>query len=125
MSESTDNVKQLHQGFKFSYMAFKNPQGFVEAVRKMCTCPNYPTVKQAYRIKRLTDALQQELNNYMELRKDMEKLDVEAYKAKEAELLAMEVDMKWSKLTATEVECIKNLAPSDLFALEYVAEMPQ
>lgn len=117
-------IKQLH-GFKFSYGAFENPQGFVEAVRKMCTCPNYPTVKQAYRIKRLTDALQKELDSYMDLRKDMEKLEPEEYKAKEKELLAMEVDIKWSKLTTEEVECIQNLAPADLFALEFIADMPQ
>lgn len=111
------------KGFKLKYKAFSNPQGFIEAMRKVSLCTAYPTLKQKYRIKRLTDTLEQELKNFFEIQKDFNKLEGDEFKSKMDELLDMSVDVKWSRLSKEELECIPNLSPADLYALEFVADV--
>lgn len=114
MSEETTK-----HGFKFSYKNFEQTGPFIQTVRKVYSCEDYPSVKSAYKVKRLVDAIQGELKTYLELRQAAEK---EENKEKIDELHEMEVDIKWDKLTADELACLPKVSPVDLVMLENIAD---
>lgn len=118
-----DNVKEMPKkhGFTFSYKAFEKIDLFVMAFRKVYTCPDYGNFKSAHRIKRLGDAIQTEINTYMDLRKKIKDDDEEREKKLE-DLHSIEVELKWDRLSEDEISCVKGISPSDLVALEHIID---
>lgn len=115
------------KGFTFSYQAFSREKMglFWGAMQKAYTCKSYPGFKSAYRIKRLCEAIQQEMKRFNELAKevaDEHKDDQDTLDAKMKELWAMEVEIKWDPLTEQEVEAIQGLSPADIEGLTFFTD---
>ena len=113
-----EKVKEISKkGFNISYKAFENTPVFLQTMRKLYSCEEYPSIKSAYRIKRLCENIETELKNYMELRK---KADNEE---KLKELHEISFKIKWDKLSGEELKCIPKLSPADILTLEYVGDV--
>lgn len=119
MSESVTPITA--KGFEFSYKAFENPALFINSIRKVYQCGTYPSVKSTYRIKRLCDAVQQELKHYADMTKQIDP-ESEDKEEKFKEVQEISVPIKWGKITAEELECIEGLSPADLLAIEHIAD---
>jgi len=122
MGEANDNVSEIPQkGFDFSYEAFENTPVFVQGVRKVYNCETFPSIKSAYKVKRLMDSVQSELKNYVTLRKEI-KDDDENRDVKLKELHEITVPVKWGRLTFEELSAVQGISPADLMALEHIVE---
>ena len=95
MSEVTELKPK---GFEFSYEAFESTPVFVQGVRKVYNCEAFPNTKSAYKVKRLLDAVQQELKTYVSLRQKIKDSDEERDE-KLKELHNIKVQIKWGRLT--------------------------
>ena len=125
--EPVKTTEEKQQGFKFSYQAFnKEKMGFFwGAVQKVYTTKTFPGFKSAYRIKRLCEAVQQEMKRFNELAKEVQdthKGNQEEIDKKMEELWAMEVDIKWNPLSEQELEAIQNISPADIEGLTFIAD---
>jgi len=115
---SEENVTELPKhGFKYKYENFAQQQHFIQALSKVYACDAYPSVRSAYRVKRLCDGLQKEFKVYSELRQKITEKD------KMDELHEIEVDIRWDKLSEDEVTCIAKLSPADLLTIETIADI--
>jgi len=123
--ENKEPVKIEDKGFEFSYEAFsKEKMGFFwGSVQRVFTCKNFPNFKSSYRIKRLCEAVQQEMKNFQQLMKEVSEIeDQEEQEKKMKELCEMKVHIKWSPLSAQEIECIQGLSPADIDGLTFIAD---
>lgn len=112
----SEEVPQIH-GFKYKYKNFEQQRHFIHALSKVYGCEEYPSVRSAYKVKRLCDALQKEFKTYSEMREKITE------KEKMEELHDIEVDIKWDKLTEDEVSCIAKVSPADLLTIETLADI--
>jgi len=121
METTQENVTPLPKGFKFKYETFDKFEMFVMAFRKVYTCTTYPNFKSAYRIKRLGDAIQKELNTYADMKKGLD-TSAEDYAEKLNDLHSVEVDIKWDRMNEAEINAIQGLSPTDILMLENVID---
>lgn len=105
------------EGFVMKYDAFERPEVFIPAFRKLYGHTGFPTFKQAYRIKKIGDVVQKELETYMNMLKEIDQQDPEAQKKRD-DLHAIEFEVKWAPLSLEEIESVKGLSPTDILGIE-------
>jgi len=124
-SEETNSLEEKtmdkKDGFDLSYRAFEHYPNLLASIKKIYNCDAFPDFKTAYRIKRLCDAVGEELQAFMDLRNKISGNEEEQAKQLQ-ELFEGSGHIKWDRISKEEMSCVKGVSPADLTSLTWIVD---